>query len=147
MTATLSDPQRARAYVEFLHPGSTKEGLEPEGRVVHCGMSWEDSLAFDKALGDDRPDPRLYYLNGDLEIMTTSSEHERLKEWFGGLLEIYFEAIDIDVVMLGQTTLRDKLAEAGAEPGKSWYLHEEKARPDLVLEIPLTSAAIRKHEL
>ena len=145
--ATLSDPERARAYVEFLRPGSTKEGREPEGRVVHCGVPWGDYLSFDKALGDDRPGPRLYYLDGDLEIMTTSSEHERLKEWFGGLLEIYFDTIDIDFVMRGQTTMRDELAEAGAEPDKSWCLHEEKTHPDLVLEIALTSGGIRKLEL
>jgi hypothetical protein len=27
-----------------------------------------------------RPGPRFYYLNGELEIMTTSNEHERIKE-------------------------------------------------------------------
>ena len=89
-TATLSDPQRARAYVEFLRPQSTKEGLEPEGRVVHCGVSWEDYLAFDQALGDNRPSPRFYYLDGDLEIMTLSAEHERIKRLLASLMDIYF---------------------------------------------------------
>ncbi len=146
-TATLSDPQRARAYVEFLRPESTKEGLEPESRVVHCGVSWENYLAFDKALGDDRPGPRFYYLDGDLEIMTTSSEHERIKKWLADLMADYFFETGIEVVPRGQATMREELAKAGAEPDESWCLHEEKIYPDLVLEIALTSGGVRKLEL
>ena len=146
-TATLSDPQRARAYVEFLHPEPTKEGLEPETRVVHCGMSWERYLAFDKALGDDRPSPRFYYLDGDLEIMTLSSEHERIKKSLGGSMDLYFDEIGIEIITRGQATMREELEKAGAEPDDSWCLHEEKTYPDLVLEIALTSGGVRKLEL
>ncbi len=146
-TAILSDPQRARAYVQFLRPESTKEGLEPESRVVHCGMSWEDYLAFDQALGDDRPNPRLYYLDGDLEIMTLSAEHERIKKWLGGLLDLYFDEIGIEIDPRGQATMRKELEKVGAEPDESWCLHEEKTYPDIVLEIALTSGGIRKLDL
>ena len=145
--ATLSDPQQARAYVGFLHPQPTKEGLEPESRIVHCGVSWEFYLAFDKALGDNRPGPRFYYLDGDLEIMTTSSEHERLKKWLDACMTIYFDEAGIEVMPRGQATMREELAKAGAEPDESWCLHEEKTHPDLVLEIALTSGGVRKLEL
>ncbi len=146
-TTTLSDPARARAYVNFLRPESTKEGLEPEGRVVHCGVSWDYYLAFDKALGDERPDPRFYFLDGDLEIMTLSAEHERIKKWLGGFLDDYFFEIGIEIITRGQATMRKALAEAGAEPDDSWCLHEEKTYPDLVLEIALTSGGVDKLEL
>ena len=146
-TATLSDPQRARLYVEYLRPESTKEGLEPESRVVHCGVSWEDYLAFDKALGDDRPSPRFYYLDGDLEIMTISSEHERIKKWLADLMADYFFESGIRVTPTGQATMREDLVRAGAEPDESWCLDQEKVYPDLVLEIALTSGGVRKLEL
>ena len=149
MTATtlLSDPRTARAYVDFLVPPPAADGLEPESRIVHCGMSWERYLAFDKALGDDRPGPRFYYLDGDLEIMTTSGEHERIKKWLGGFFDLYFDEVGIEITQRGQATMRDALEEAGAEPDESWCLHEEKTYPDIVLEIALTSGGIRKLDL
>lgn len=61
------------ALEALLHPEPLPCGAEPEQRVVICGISWERYLAFDKKLGDDRPGPRLYYLEGELEIMTTSN--------------------------------------------------------------------------
>lgn len=149
MTATpiLSDPQNARAYVELLAPEPSADGLEPESRVVHCGMSWESYLAFDKALGDDRPGPRFYYLAGDLEIMTTSAEHERIKKWLADFMADYFMEIGIEITPLGQATMREELEKVGAEPDESWCLHEEKTYPDIVLEIALTSGGIRKLDL
>ena len=48
----LGDPEETRAYREFLTPEPLADGHEPEDRFIHCGMSWERYLAFDKALGD-----------------------------------------------------------------------------------------------
>jgi Uma2 family endonuclease len=68
---------------------------------VICGVSWERYLALDEALGDDRPGPRFYYLNGEFEIMTTSNEHERIKKWIGDLMVVYFEEAGIEVMPRG----------------------------------------------
>jgi len=71
------------------------DGTDPEERLIICGLSWQRYLDLDKALGDDRPGPRFYYLDGDLEIMTTSNEHERIKKWIGDLLRIYFSRLEL----------------------------------------------------
>ena len=134
-------------YTEFLKQEPLPGGGEPEHRFVLCGMSWERYLAFDKALGDDRPGPRFYYLDGELEILTTSSEHERIKKWLGGCMDIYFQETEMDVTPHGQATMRLALKAAGAEPDESWCISEEKEFPDLVLEIALTSGGIRKLDL
>ena len=150
MSAILSQPKRARAYVDYLEafaPEPMPDGNEPEGRFVHCGVSWDFYLAFDKALGDDRPGPRFYYLEGELEIMTVSKEHERIKKRLADLLAVYFEEAGMEVVPQGQATMRAALQQAGAEPDESWCLSEEKEHPDLVLEIALTSGGVRKLEL
>jgi len=131
---------------DLLRPEPLVGGAQPEERVVVCGISWNRYLAFDKKLGDDRPDPRLYYLDGELEIMTTSNEHERIKKWIGGFLEICFEQKGIEVMPRGQATMRLALKEAGAEPDESWCIGEEKEFPDLVLEIAMTSGGVRKLE-
>ena len=99
------------------------------------------------SIGDDRPGPRFYYLEGDLEIMTTSNEHERIKKWLADLPAVYFEVAGIDIMPRGQATMRLALKEAGAEPDESWCIGEEKEFPDIVLEIALTSGGIRKTEI
>lgn len=138
-----ADPQQIQ---RLLRPDPMPDGHEPEERFILCGISWERYLALDKALGDDRPGPRFYYLAGDLEIMTTSNEHERIKKWIATFMDVYFEKIGIKIMPRGQATMRDALKEAGAEPDESWCIGEEKEFPDLVLEIALTSG-IRKLEI
>jgi Uma2 family endonuclease len=134
-------------FLDLLRPEPLPDGTNPEERLIICGLSWQRYLDLDKALGDDRPGPRFYYLDGDLEIMTTSNEHERIKTWIGDLLAIYFDEIDVEIMPRGQATMRLALKEAGAEPDESWCLGEEKEFPDLVLEIALTSGGVSKLEV
>src|SRR5260370_40042654 len=96
LSSVLTNPEEAPALAE-LRPEPLPDGAEPEERVVICGISWDRYLEFDKALGHDRPSPRLDYLDGELEIMTTSNEHERLKKWLVGLLESYVEEMNFEM--------------------------------------------------
>jgi Uma2 family endonuclease len=139
--------EQAGVVAELLQPEPLPDGFVPEQRLIICGISWERYLALDKALGDNRPGPRFYYVDGDLELMTTSNEHERIKEWIGGFVEIYFDAANIEIMPRGQATLRQAIKQAGAEPGKSWCIGGEKQWPDLVLEIALTSGGVNKLEI
>jgi len=140
--AVLSQPDERRS--DLLRPEPLPDGSRPEERVVFCGVGWSRYLDFDRSLGDDRPSPRLHYLDGELEIVTTSNEHERIKKWLSGLLEIYFDQNAIESVPRGQATLRLQAAEAGAEPDESWCIGKENQFPDLVLEIALTSGGLNK---
>ncbi len=121
-------------FGELLRPEPLPDGTEPEERLILCGLSWQRYLDLDKALGDDRPGPRFYYLDGDLEIMTTSLEHERITKWIADLLAIYFEHCGLEIMPHGQASMRLALKQAGAEPDESWCLGEEKEFPDLVFE-------------
>ena len=64
----------------------------------------------------------------------------------GYFLADYLLETDIGVDPVGQATMRLAF-QAAAEPDESWYLHEEKEYPDLVLEVALTSGGVRKLEL
>ena len=139
--------EHARAFVGMLRPDLLVGGHEPEQRAVYRNLSWERYLALDKALGDDRSSPRFYYLDGTLEIMTISGEHERIKKWIGNFLTMYFEAVDAKDQPRGEATMRLALKRAGAEPDESWSIGETKEFPDLVLEIALSSGGIKKLEL
>lgn len=122
--------------------------LEPpgEGRVVLCGVSWEQYVAFDEERGADNSHPRLYYLDEQIEMMTTSLRHERRKDWIALLVMEFINETDIEVFTHGQATMQ-KLGEAGAEPDASWCIGEEKDFPDIVLEIALTSGGLDKLEI
>ena len=147
VASLLTGQEETRAFAEMLRPEPLADGTEPEERLIICGMSWERYLALDKALGDDRPGPRFYYLDGDLEIMTTSIEHERIKKWIGGFLEIYLEETGLEIMPRGQATMRQALKQAGAEPDESWCIGQEREFPDLVLEIALTSGGVTKLDI
>ena len=139
--------EAVRDVVESFRPGLLIDGHEPEARVVFSGVSWDQYLDWDRALGDDRSGPRFYYQDSELEIMSTSDEHERLKSCLSDFLGDYLVEIGIEVNARGQATMRQALAQVGAEPDASWCLHGAKEFPDVVLEIALTSGGIRKLEL
>src|SRR5581483_1157691 len=117
MIASVLRQEEDRDTLErLLRPERLPDGTEPEERVVYSGISWKSYLAFDKRLGQDRPSPRSYYLEGELEIMSTSDEHERIKKWLADLLAIYFEETGLEVMPRGQATMSLALKAAGAEP-------------------------------
>src|SRR3954471_634799 len=147
LSSIMSEIGAPERVAELLRPEPLADGNEPEERFTVCGMSWERYLAFDKALGDDRPGPRLYYLDGEVEIMTTSNEHERIKKWIGDFLADYFVDRGVEITPRGQATVRLALKKAGAEPDESWCIGTERKLPDLVLEIALTSGGINKLEI
>ncbi len=130
--------------LDLLCPDLLVDGSEPERRAVYWDISWGRYLALDKKLGRNRPSPRIYYLNGELEIMSTSKRHELLKKLIAGLLEIFFDHAGIEVVPHGQATMQEELKAAGAEPDESWSIGQEKQYADLVLEIALSSGGIPK---
>lgn len=146
MTTLLCSPERVEVLARMAHPAPLESGCEPEERVVIGGIGWEGHLALDQELGENRPGPRFYFLDGDLEIMSTSEEHERIKEWIGGCMDIFFEENEVANIPRGQATMRI-LKLAGAEPDKSWCLGSAKKFPDLVLEIALSSGGLPKLEI
>ncbi|PSB60116.1 hypothetical protein C7B79_26980, partial [Chroococcidiopsis cubana CCALA 043] len=77
-----------------------------EQRVVLEGVSWQQYELLLATLGDDFPGLRLSYLEGTLEIMTTSSLHEELKKTIGMLMEAYFQESRIRFHAIGSATFR-----------------------------------------
>lgn len=131
----------------LLEPDILVDGQKPERRAVYSGISWTRYMEIDKKRGDDCSVPKFYYLDGDLEIMSSSDEHERIKKMIGDFLAIFFAEREIDVVPRGQATMWLELKEAGAEPDESWCIGTVKKYPDIAVEIALTSGGINKLEL
>ena len=135
-----SGPSLTKALRNAFRKGSGEEHL------VIGGVTWGDYLEVDHDLGTDRAGPRLYWHEDQLEIMGTSLRHEELKKGLATLLEDYFFSLELEVYPHGQATLRS-FEVAGAEPDDSWCLGTQKERPDIVLEIALTSGGLPKLEI
>ena len=90
---------------------------------------------------------RFAYLDGILEIMTVSPEHEETKSTLSVLLEAYLREKSIRFYIKGGPTLGSTELGARKEPDESYNLQTKKAIPDLVIEVVFTSGGIDKLQL
>jgi Uma2 family endonuclease len=111
------------------------------------GVSWQQYEMLLATLSNDFSNLRLSYLEGTLEIKTTSSEHEELKKIIGMLLEAYFQETRTRFHALGSATFRKAMKLRGLEPDECYCLEQKKEFPDLAIEIVLTSGIVNKLEI
>ena len=120
---------------------------DEEQHLIISNVTWEQYSTLVNIYTDEYPSLHMTYLNGVLEIMTTSNEHERLKKIFARLLEMYFVERQIDLNGYGQTTFRQELAQRGLEPDECYCFGELKEVPDIAIEIVISSGGIDKLEV
>ena len=131
----------------------------PEQRIVLDNIPWETYESV-LAAQRDRSVPRLTYDRGQLEIMSPSAEHERLKETVTLLINIVAEEMGINAEGFGSTTFRREDLARGFEPDACFYiasLGRIKGKttldlrldppPDLVIEIDMTSPSLDKFSI
>jgi Uma2 family endonuclease len=107
------------------------------------GLTWREFKVTEQLL--TRPGIRLSFLDGVLEIRKMPGrKHETSKERLGALLDIYLEHIGIDFTPTGSMTLESEEGMVKREADKSYELGSERERPDLVVEIVVTSGGIDK---
>lgn len=112
--------------------------------VTLYDISWEKFEAIAALLEDTKV--RLTYLDGSLEIMTPSPEHEEYKSTIGLLLEIYLRFIGIRFYRCGSYTLGSREVGVRGEPDESYNLVTKKEIPDIAIEVVLTSGGVEKLE-
>jgi Uma2 family endonuclease len=81
-----------------------QERQEPKITLYHIG--WEQYETLATTLMDCCPTLRMTYLEGILQLMTVSIEHERLKKIIARLIEAYAEESDLDLNGYGTATFR-----------------------------------------
>ncbi|NEP55962.1 MAG: Uma2 family endonuclease [Symploca sp. SIO2G7] len=114
-----------------------------ESSLTFSGISWSQLEAIEAAF-DNIAGVSFAYLDGVLEIMTTSPEHEDAKKTIGLLLEAYMREKGIRFYGRGSPTLGSKEKQARKEPDESYNLETKKEIPDLVIEVIFTSGGIDK---
>lgn len=116
-------------------------------RVVTSGVPWQHYEA-QLALRGDRSVPRMAYLEGTLELMSPTKDHERIKSYIGCLIEAYALERGIDLSPYGSWTLKHAPKQAGLEPDECYLVGDQsKETPDLAIEVVWTSGGIDKLEI
>jgi Uma2 family endonuclease len=83
-------------------------------RVILEGVSWEH-YEVELIMRGDKSSPRIAYLEGAMELMSPSKDHERITSYLGRLIEVYAELQDIELSPYRSWTLKTGRS-AGAEP-------------------------------
>jgi len=126
--------------------------------MVLENVAWETYVE----LADQRSGsiPRMTYDNGVLEMMSPKRDHENIGRLIGRIVETFSELKDIEIISVASVTVkRSDLAKA-FEADESYYVtHAAQLLgkkeldfavdppPDLVIEVELTSSAIKKMQL
>lgn len=128
-------------------------GTEPYDEfVVLRGVTWADYERLLEIRGDDRS-PRMSYLDGSLELMTPSFDHDDWSRRILLLVAAYCERYDIPFHTAGCWTIKDgKKQQGGAEADECFIFGPRRRkwppeRMDLAIEVVKTSGAINKLEI
>jgi Uma2 family endonuclease len=120
---------------------------EEDQRVILHDVTWSQYETI-LAIRGDRAGVRLTYLNGELELMSPSLDHEAIKTTIGRLLEAYAEERGLALNGYGSWTVKSALRARGVEPDECYVFgtHKPKA-PDVAIEVIWTSGGLDKLEV
>jgi Uma2 family endonuclease len=134
-------PEDSRRLVQ-----SVPVPIQGEHRVVFSGMTWKDYLRFWKD-AEEYGGFRASYLDGTIELIFPSYEHETGKTRFGQMIDAYCCENEIEFFERGSTTLQAKMKAAGKEPDESFCFGKNKKIPDLAIEVSITSEGLETLEI
>ena len=115
-------------------------------RVILHGVTWEQYEAV-LAMRGDGAGVRVAFLEGELELMSPSRDHETIKKCIARLVEAYAEERGLRLDGLGSMTIRSRPKERGVEPDECWRvgsLMRDGEIPDIVLEVIYASPILDK---
>lgn len=101
------------------------------------------------AVKGDAPVPRIAYLEGELELMSPSADHEMIKSRIGQLIEAYAAHRGLDLWPVGSWTVHSAPAKRGVEPDECYTIGDPRTKrvPDLAIEVVWTRGGVDKLEI
>lgn len=129
----------------------------PAGAALRLDhVSWKDYERLLDELGEGYS-VRIFYDDGRMEIMAPNYTHERVRNVVHDLVVALRDALDVDVLSVGSTTLKREMNAKGAEPDDAFYIQnaarmmskqdldlKQDPPPDLVIEADRTSSSLNK---
>jgi Uma2 family endonuclease len=115
--------------------------------IVLHDLTWEDYERLLEIRGD-RSAPRISYLEGEVEIMSPSKDHDQIKSYIGHLLETWCIDRGIEVRPFGSWTLTGEENERAAEADECYtFGAEPRESPQLAIEVEWTRGGIDKLQI
>lgn len=114
--------------------------------VILHGVSWDDYEAV-LAIRGESSAVRIAYLEGALDLMSPSRDHELLKTKLARIVEAYAEELGIELEGYGSWTLKQRDKERGVEPDECYSIGSAGEVPDLAIEVIWTSGGLDKLEI
>lgn len=118
-----------------------------EQRVLLNNVPWSTYVVLRDSLDLAGVNVRLTYLNGALEIMSPSRDHEVSKKQIARFLELFCLERDIPLFGYGSMTMRDERLDRGLEPDECYCRGGDRPVPDLALELIVSRGSIDKLEI
>jgi Uma2 family endonuclease len=122
---------------------------EIDQRVCLHDITWEGYESFLNLRGE-QGGARVTYLDGELELMSPSINHELLKKTLARLLEAYAEERGIELNGYGSWTVKSAKDKLGVEADECYVVglrDAEPTIPDIAIEVIWTSGGIDKLEV
>ncbi|TKC96470.1 Uma2 family endonuclease [Polyangium fumosum] len=116
-------------------------------RVILNGMTWQD---YERLLAErgDLAGARMAYLDGSIELLRSSFQHEAVKKTICRLIEAYADERGLSLNGYGSWTLKSVLGQRGVEPDACYALGVPSGDvPQLVIEVVWTSGGVNKLEI
>jgi len=114
-----------------------------EQRMLLHGVSWREYLTLRDLI--DRPGLRMTYLEGALELLMPSPQHELWKTNIARFVEMYAHVKQIDLYGYGSTTFKKEATERGAEPDECYLVGKKLDEfPEIVLEVIHSAPLLNK---
>src|ERR1700760_4499499 len=114
----MAPAMQAQATTPVVVPQPQDDG---EQRFLLKGVPWEVYVALRDAL-DDQSALKMTYLEGELELMSPSDTHERVKKLIARLFEAWALERDVPLEGIGGTTFRKEAEKRGLEPDECYKL-------------------------
>jgi Uma2 family endonuclease len=118
-------------------------------RVRLHDIDWEGYESF-LTLRGEQGGTRVTYLDGELELMSPSINHEIFKKTLARLLEAYAEERGIELNGYGSWTVKSPVTKRGVEADECYVVGQRDTPPeipDIAIEVVWTSGGIDKLEV
>ncbi len=116
-------------------------------RIVTMRVDWN---GYEKLLElRSKTIPRMHYLDGVVQLMTTSRDHEHFSHFISRMFEAFAYDHGIVFAGYGKWTLKDQEQQAAAESDECYIVGRDQTtdRPSLAIEVEWTSGGIDKLEI
>jgi len=124
---------------------SVPDSEASDQRIVLYEVPWMH-YEIQAALRGDKSVPRIAYLEGAMELLVPSKNHERIGHDLATLVGVFAEEAGIELTGYKSWTLKTAPDQAGAEVDECFIIgtDQRKDRPDLALEVIITHGGIDK---